>query len=243
MISRRAFFSSGAVTVVTAVAGCTAAEAPAPVLTEAAPPRLPSRMVTPLEMPAFYGPMPEERFPIPAVPPGIVPPEYWRSRVPDPTGEAPGTIVVDPAAFYLHLVEDGGTAMRYGVGVGRQGFGWSGDARVQYKRRWPTWTPPAEMIERDPSLEPFSAANGGQPSGLDNPLGARALYLFQDGRDTLYRIHGTNEPRSIGRAVSAGCIRLLNQDIIDLHDRVPDGTRVVVRSARMPDHLMAGLRS
>ncbi len=243
MISRRAFITSGAVTFASAAAGCTAVQAPEPALTEAAPHRLPSRMITPPEMPAIYGPIPEERFPIPAVPQGIVPPEFWRSRVPDPTGEAPRTIVVDPAAFYLHLVEDGGASMRYGIGVGRQGFGWSGEARVQYKRHWPTWTPPAEMIERDPSLEPYSAANGGQPPGLDNPLGARALYLFEDGRDTLYRIHGTNEPRSIGRAVSAGCIRLLNQDIIDLHDRVPDGARVVVRPARLPEHLVATLNA
>ena len=189
----------------------------------------------PPPMPARYGPIPTERFPIPAVPRGVVPPQYWRQRVDNPFPDQPaGTIMVDPNAFYLHLIEEGGTAMRYGIGVGRQGFEWSGDAVVQFKRQWPTWTPPAEMIAREPELERFSAANGGQPPGLDNPLGARALYLFQGGRDTLYRIHGNPEANSIGKAVSSGCIRLLNHDVIDLYGRVADGSRVVVRSAAKP---------
>ena len=124
--------------------------------------------------------------------------------------------------------------MRYGIGVGRDGFEWSGDAVVQYKRAWPTWTPPAEMIAREPELERYSAANGGQPPGPLNPLGARALYLFQGGRDTLYRLHGNPEARSIGRAVPSGCVRLLNHDVIDLHGRVADGSRVVVRPSTAP---------
>jgi lipoprotein-anchoring transpeptidase ErfK/SrfK len=188
-------------------------------------------------MPAFYGPVPGEPFPVEAVPPNVVPARYWRQRVPDPTGEDPGTLVVDPNAFYLHLVEPSGTAMRYGIGVGRAGFEWAGDARVQYKRRWPKWTPPDEMIARDPELVQYSAANGSYPPGPTNPLGARALYLFQNGEDTLYRIHGSPEAWSIGKAVSSGCIRLLNQDVIDLYDRVVDGARVVVRPSRMPDAL------
>ncbi|WP_244489271.1 L,D-transpeptidase [Fulvimarina pelagi] len=140
--------------------------------------------------------------------------------------------MVDPDEKYLYLVQEGGQALRYGIGVGRQGFSWSGSARVQYKKQWPTWTPPREMIERQPELEPYSAANGGMPPGLSNPLGARALYLFQDGVDTLYRIHGSPEANSIGRAVSSGCIRLLNHEIIDLYSRVPDGTLVKVRPSR-----------
>ena len=157
--------------------------------------------------------------------------------MPDPTGAAVGDIVVDPDAKFLWLVEPGGTAMRYGIGVGRQGFEWAGDAYVAYTKAWPTWTPPAEMIAREPELEKFSAANGGQPPGLDNALGARALYLFEGGRDTLYRLHGTNIPSSIGRAVSSGCIRLLNHDVIDLASRVEDGARVIVRPSRMPGNL------
>ena len=116
--------------------------------------------------------------------------------------------------------------MRYGVGLGREGFGWNGTATIERKAQWPTWTPPAEMIAREPELEEY---RNGMPPGLGNPLGARALYLYQNGRDTLYRLHGTQEAYSIGRAVSSGCVRLLNQDIIDLHMRVPTGSRVVVR--------------
>jgi len=152
-------------------------------------------------------------------------PKYLRQQVRYPTPQQPGTVVVDPDAKFLYLVIGDGTALRYGIGVGREGFGWSGTAEVARKARWPRWTPPAAMIRRQPELERYR--NGMDP-GLDNPLGARALYLFQDGRDTLYRIHGTNEPRSIGQNVSSGCIRLLNQDIVDLFTRVPIGARVVV---------------
>ena len=121
--------------------------------------------------------------------------------------------------------------MRYGVGLGREGFGWDGRARIPFKRAWPTWTPPAEMIAREPELEKY---RDGMEPGLDNPLGARALYLFEGRVDTLYRLHGTQEAYSIGRAVSSGCVRLLNQDIIDLYDRVPNGTEVVVRAPSAP---------
>ena len=155
-----------------------------------------------------------------------IPQQYRRQIVGDPTGEAPGTIVVDPGKRHLYLVMENGRAMRYGVGVGREGFGWSGAATIKRKAKWPTWTPPKEMQERDPQARKFA---NGMPGGPTNPLGARALYLYQGNRDTLYRIHGTNEPQSIGRAVSSGCIRLLNADVIDLYDRVPIGTRVVVR--------------
>ena len=179
-------------------------------------------------VPAMYQAMPNERFPIPAVNVKRLEPRLWRQVVDYPTDERVGTLVVDTPAKYLYLVREGGEAMRYGIGVGRDGFSWSGRAVISYKRKWPTWTPPAEMIERQPELAPYSAANGGMTPGLDNPLGARALYIFQNGRDTLYRVHGTNQAWSIGRAVSSGCIRLLNQDVIDIYSRVPDGAPIVV---------------
>ena len=178
---------------------------------------------------SMYGPMPQEDFPIPAVDLSKVPDRFYRQLVDDPTGERPGTVVVDTRSFFLYLVLQGGQAMRYGVGLGRQGFEWSGDGVIQWKRRWPTWTPPAEMIARQPELEKYSAENGGQPPGLTNPLGARALYIFQNGQDTLYRLHGTPEYWTIGKAVSSGCVRLMNQDIIDLYDRVATPAPIVVR--------------
>jgi lipoprotein-anchoring transpeptidase ErfK/SrfK len=133
-------------------------------------------------------------------------------------GEAPGTIVIDTEARYLYLVEAGGMARRYGVGVGKPGFEWAGTHKITRKAEWPDWTPPPEMIARRPDLP--SHMNGGP----NNPLGARAMYLGS----TLYRIHGSNEPWSIGHAVSSGCIRMRNQDVIDLYGRVPVGTKVVV---------------
>lgn len=173
----------------------------------------------------MYRAMPEERFPIPAVDLRQVNPRYYRQVVVDPTGERPGTVVVDTSNRFLYLVQENGKALRYGVGIGRDGFEWSGRARIAWKRAWPTWTPPAEMIEREPRLEEW---RNGMPPSLDNPLGARALYIFEGNRDTLYRLHGTMEFASIGKAVSSGCVRLLNQDIIDLYNRVPKGTPILV---------------
>ena len=136
-----------------------------------------------------------------------------------------GTIIVDPHNRFLYLVEPNGQARRYGVGVGREGFGWSGTATIQRRAEWPTWTPPASMIERQPELERW---RHGMPGGVENPLGARALYLYSGGRDTLYRIHGTNQPWTIGQAMSSGCIRMRNEDVTDLYQRVQLGARVVV---------------
>ena len=227
MLTRRTLLGVGGIAATVGLSGCTGlTDEPVAALEPTVP-----------VMPAFYGPVAGEPYPVEAVPPNVVEPRYWRQRVPDPTGEAPGTIVVDPNAYTLYLVEPSGTAMRYGIGVGRAGFEWAGNAKVQYKRRWPKWTPPDEMIAREPELAQYSAANGSFPPGPSNPLGARALYLFQNGEDTLYRIHGSPEAWSIGKSVSSGCIRLLNQDIIDLHDRVEDGARVVVRMSSMPDAL------
>jgi lipoprotein-anchoring transpeptidase ErfK/SrfK len=176
----------------------------------------------------MYGPVYDGGFEVPAVPIERMDPELLRQVVSDPTGEPAGTIVVDTSQHFLYLVLGGGQAMRYGVGLGRQGFEWAGRANVQWKQKWPKWTPPADMIARQPELAKYSEENGGMPPGLDNPLGARALYIFQDGVDTLYRIHGSPEWSSIGRSVSSGCVRLMNQDIIDLYDRVPGQAPVLV---------------
>jgi lipoprotein-anchoring transpeptidase ErfK/SrfK len=176
----------------------------------------------------MYGPMIDEGYEIPGVPFQKVDKRFYRQIVQDPTGERPGTVVVDTSNHFLYLVRENGQAIRYGVGLGRAGFEWSGRAVIQWKRKWPKWTPPAEMIGRDPKLEKYSAANGGMEPGLLNPLGARALYIFQGGEDTLYRVHGSPEWFSIGKSVSSGCVRLMNQDIIDLYDRVPNKTPILV---------------
>jgi lipoprotein-anchoring transpeptidase ErfK/SrfK len=175
----------------------------------------------------MYAAMPEERFPVPAVNLSQLRQSHFRTEVDDPTGEPPGTIVVETAQRYLYLVHDGGRATRYGIGVGRDGFRWAGRAIVGRKAAWPTWTPTVAMMERQPESRQYA---NGMRGGLDNPLGARALYIYQDGRDTLYRLHGTREVRSIGRAVSSGCVRLLNQDVIDLYRRCPVGTRILVKA-------------
>ncbi|MBL1406327.1 MAG: hypothetical protein COC17_04020 [Hyphomicrobiales bacterium] len=168
-------------------------------------------------------------FEIPAVPVKKIEPQFLRQRVSYRTKEKTGTIIVDVKKRFLYLIEPNGKAMRYGVGVGKAGFEWNGNAKVGWKRPWPTWTPPEEMIERKPSLRKYSAENGGMEPGLKNPLGARAIYLFKDGKDTLYRLHGTPQWASIGTAASSGCIRLINQDIIDLYDRVKGRPKVVVK--------------
>lgn len=176
----------------------------------------------------LYGALPDERFPVPAIDLNVFNERYYRRQVQDPTGEKPGTIVVDTESFYLYLVQENGKAIRYGVGLGRSGFEWSGRAHVGWKKAWPKWTPPADMIKRQPELSKWSAANGGMPPGLGNPLGARALYIFQGNKDTLYRLHGTAEIESIGKAVSSGCVRLVNHDVIDLYNRVPRNSPILV---------------
>lgn len=176
----------------------------------------------------IYSARVDEGYELPAIPVERIDPAYLRQMVPDPTGEVPGTIVVDQSQHYLYLVQPGGQAMRYGVGLGREGFAWSGRAVVQWKRKWPRWTPPDEMVARQPELEPYSIENGGMEPGLQNPLGARALYIFQNGEDTLYRLHGSPEWWSIGQSVSSGCVRLINQDVVDLYDRVPNGSPILV---------------
>jgi lipoprotein-anchoring transpeptidase ErfK/SrfK len=151
--------------------------------------------------------------------------------------EKRGTIIVNPNEHFLYSVAEGGRAMRYGVGVGSEGFGWSGVATVHDKQEWPDWYPTAETLQRKPEvikqLKPLQSGLG-VPGGPENPLGARAMYLWQNNKDTLYRIHGTNEPWSIGRNVSAGCIRMVNEDAMDLYERTPVGTKVIVMQSAAP---------
>jgi len=145
-----------------------------------------------------------------------------RKEVADPTGQPAGTLTINTRERKLYLSQGNGRALQYGIGVGRQGFAWKGEAEIGRKSFWPGWTPPPEMIDRQPGLPRH------MEGGMENPLGARALYLFQGKKDTLFRIHGTNEPSSIGKAVSSGCIRMLDSDVIDLYGRVAKGTPVVV---------------
>ncbi|MEM9278213.1 MAG: L,D-transpeptidase [Pseudomonadota bacterium] len=152
--------------------------------------------------------------------------KYLRQWVKFRSRQKPGTVIVDTSGPHLYLVQPNNRAIRYGIAVGREGFAWHGDAVMKWKQKWPTWTPPAEMIARTPELREFA---DGMPAGVNNPLGARALYLFKDGRDTLFRIHGTNRPFSIGKAASSGCFRMVNQDVIDLYERVPPGSAVYVK--------------
>lgn len=152
-------------------------------------------------------------------------PRLRRQRVRYDTRERPGTIVVDTSARYLYFIEDNGWATRYGVGVGREGRNFRGRATIQRKAEWPSWTPTANMIRQDARLAQYA---GGVPGGPNNPLGARALYLYRNGRDTMFRLHGTNEPGSIGLAMSSGCIRMMNDDVVHLYERAPIGTPVVV---------------
>ena len=157
--------------------------------------------------------------------PGLVPesqdppPEFHRAVVSYRTSEAPGTIIVHTSERFLYVIQPSGRALRYGIGVGRDGFQWQGLLKISRKQEWPDWIPPPEMIERQPYLPRFMAGGPG------NPMGARALYLGA----TVYRIHGTNQPHTIGSAVSSGCFRLVNNDVIDLYERIPVGTKVIVR--------------
>lgn len=148
-----------------------------------------------------------------------LPPEFQRTAVYYRTTEAPGTIIISTSERYLYVVQGDGRALRYGIGVGREGFQWQGLQKISRKQEWPDWTPPPEMIQRQPYLPRFMAGGPG------NPMGARALYLGA----TVYRIHGTNQPQTIGTAVSSGCFRLVNADVTDLYNRVPVGTKVIIR--------------
>lgn len=176
---------------------------------------------------SYYSAKPSEPFPVPGVDLRRVPQQYWRRDV-DYTSTRPvGSIVVNTAERYLYLIQPGNRAIRYGVGVGREeGLQFKGTATIARKAEWPRWTPTANMIRTQP--ERYAEYAAGLPGGPTNPLGARALYLYRNGKDTHFRLHGTTEPYTIGTQVSSGCIRLMNHDIIDLYSRVPTGTRVYV---------------
>ena len=185
----------------------------------------------------IYGSIEGEPFAVPAINLHRIKPGYLRTMVAYQSNQPAGTIVIDPSSRYLYLTDGNGGAMRYGVGVGRQGFAWSGNATIKAKREWPDWYPPKEMLARDPSIMQVMStlqSGIGMHGGPGNPLGARAMYLFQGNKDTLYRIHGTVEPWTIGTSVSSGCIRMINQDVIDLFSRVPVGTNVVVLGGARP---------
>lgn len=218
MMTRRAVLAMGS----SALVGCVSR--PQPEL---------ASTVAPLIDPSYvemYAALEDEPFPVPAVDLDDVDPKFWRREIRYPTQEQPGTVIVDPGARYAYLVLPGGRAIRYGVGVGKEeAFNFQGAATVGRKAQWPRWTPTPDMIRRDPAR--YAQFAGGLSGGVGNPLGPRALYLYRNGQDSLYRLHGTVEPWTIGTMVSSGCVRFLNQDIIDLYRRVPNGSRVVVLPA------------
>ena len=234
ILSRRSFLTATAtLSAGFALSACTTTttdETGEPVTVSARVPEFP-------DYATMYGSVQDGGFTVPAIPYTKIPERFLRQVVNAPAGEKRGTIVVDTSTHHLYLVIGGGKAIRYGVGLGRAGFEWAGRAEVGARRVWPKWHPPEEMIDRDPKLEKYRTTydskndvyNGGMEPGIMNPLGARALYLYEDGKDTLYRLHGSPEWNSIGKSVSSGCVRLMNQDIIDLFDRVPMGTPVLVR--------------
>jgi lipoprotein-anchoring transpeptidase ErfK/SrfK len=199
---------------------------------------LPAEATPPVEKnAALYVGTSDNGFAVLTVPVEKVPDEFERQEVDFPTDEPPGTIIINPGAKHLFFITGKNKAIRYGVSVGRAGFEWAGEANITNRKSWPTWTPPKEMIERSPELSKWEK---GQPGGPSNPLGARALYLTTNGRDYGYRIHGTPEWWSIGRNASSGCIRMINQDVMDLYNRVPDGAKVIVlnRDGSMPKGLV-----
>lgn len=235
-ITRRTMIAGASASAAACLAGCVGTN-PNPAINAAAatPPAAPPHpamadAVEPQNS-MLYGEVTTEPHPVPAIKLSQVDSAFLRKNVSYDTKEAPGTIVVDPANHYLYHVEEGGRATRYGVGVGREGFVWAGDATIKSKQEWPNWYPPKEMIERKPELKKVLTelqSGIGMHGGEKNPLGARAMYLWQGNKDTYFRIHGTVEPWTIGQSVSSGCIRMINQDVMDLYQKTPVGTRVVV---------------
>ncbi|MFO1124074.1 MAG: L,D-transpeptidase [Methylocystis sp.] len=244
-LTRRVLGLIGAAAAGACLAGCASTQTSPPIAASVVapppPPNGPVEPAGPAEAVAvqggdFYGSTKDGAFSVPAVKPGQVDSAFYRKNVAYSTKEAPGTIVVDPAKHYLYYVEEGGRATRYGIGVGREGFAWTGEATIKSKQEWPDWYPPKEMIERRPDLKSqlVELQSGiGMHGGPGNPLGARAMYLWQGDRDTLFRIHGTNEPWTIGKSQSSGCIRMINQDAMDLYQKAAVGTRVVVLPANI----------
>jgi len=181
-----------------------------------------------LEAARIYGALPTERYPIPAVDITKLDPKYFRQTVPYDSKEAPGTIIIDPANYFVYRIEGGGLATRYGANVSRPGFLWSGEVYVGRKAEWPTWTPPKEMMARQPESRKYAH---GMPGGIDNPLGARVLYLYKNGVYTVFTIYSTSDPETIGTGITSGCTGLLSQDMIDLYSRTPVNTKVIMLPA------------
>ena len=229
-LSRRAFALGSASTLAASLGACMSANRTGqPALPSAQP--FAGLQGPELNYARVYAAVEGEPFPVPAFDYARLNRVYLRQEVDFPTREAPGTIVVDPKSRFLYHVGPNGRAIRYGVGVGKEGFGWSGTADIRSKQEWPDWYPPPEMIQRRPDIKPQLSklrSGVGVAGGARNPLGARAMYLWQGNKDTLFRIHGTVEPETIGTSVSSGCIRMINQDAMDLYARTAVGTKVVV---------------
>lgn len=217
-LTRRVFLASGVASMGLALTGCVSVGLPGQ-------PPLPGEE---FDYDAAYAALEDGEFTWPAINYKAFDRKFWRQVVEYKSGQAPGTIIVDPYHNFLYWVLTSRKALRYGIGVGKAGFAWSGEAQIRVKREHPLWRPPREMIARKPSLEKYWEE--GFPPGLKNPLGARAMDLWQGSTDTLFRIHGTNQPSSIGKSVSSGCIRMWQQDVIDLFERVPLRTKVIVLS-------------
>jgi lipoprotein-anchoring transpeptidase ErfK/SrfK len=239
-LTRREMIAGASVAAAAGLSGCASSNPNPPINVAVTSPPLPPAS-SPVNSDAvesqhgMYAEVKDGAFTVPAVKLTQVDSAFLRKSVDYATTEAPGTIVVDPANHYLYHVEDGGRATRYGVGVGREGFVWSGDATIKSKQEWPDWYPPKEMIDRRPDLKKVMVelqSGVGMHGGPHNPLGARAMYLWQGDHDTLFRIHGTNEPWTVGQSQSSGCIRMINQDVMDLYQKTPIGARVVVLASR-----------
>ncbi|HXW70602.1 MAG TPA: L,D-transpeptidase [Methylocella sp.] len=240
IFTRRTILSGASAAAAASLAGCVTSN-PNPAITASALPPPPGAPSPAMQSAAgdiieprygeIYAQMKDGEFVVPAVSLSQVNPAFLRKNIAYATKEAPGTIIVDPANHYLYHVESGGRATRYGVGVGREGFVWNGEATIKSKQEWPDWYPPKEMLDRRPDLKKVMVelqSGEGMHGGPANPLGARAMYLWQGNLDTYFRIHGTNEPWTIGLSQSSGCIRMINQDAMDLYGKTPIGTRVVV---------------
>lgn len=235
-VSRRTLLSAAATTAATAaLAGCNTSSPATPPIAKPVIPPPPETLGSAMTM---YAAVEDGGHKVPGVPVEKIDKRFLRQIVADPTGEAPGTVVIDTGSHFLYVVQRFGRAMRYGVGLGRAGFEWSGTGVIEWKQHWPRWHPPAEMIQRQPNLEKYRTDydpktkewKGGMAPGISNPLGARALYIYQNGKDTLYRVHGSPEWWTIGKSVSSGCVRMINQDVMDLYDRVPEKSPIIVTS-------------
>jgi lipoprotein-anchoring transpeptidase ErfK/SrfK len=248
--TRRMLITGVSASAAASLAGCASTNPNSAIQASALPAPQPSSSPAPQSVadevePSYhdiYGEIKSEPYPVPAIKLAQIDSAFLRKNISYVTKEAPGTIVIDPANHYLYHVEEGGRATRYGVGVGREGFVWTGEAKINSKQEWPDWYPPKEMLVRRPDMKKMLVglqSGTGMHGGPGNPLGARAMYLWQGKQDTLFRIHGTIEPWTIGQSVSSGCIRMINQDVMHLYDRTPVGTKVVVLgpSNAQPDKL------